>query len=184
MKHTTKEPSAQLFCHVLVLVSVLTLTLLGQTVDSQASWFTCPPHLACLPSPPHRTNRRQSVTLHDHEYRLWCYIANSWPRPYLCSLVLAALWSLSGHRTPDHECIFHALQNAQDQIKEVYGADYADTHPQAERLRQAIYNVFDTQTKRTAQQQYEAVMACRAQYIEDTHAAAAIFDSLERHLRL
>jgi hypothetical protein len=141
-------------------------------------------YLACLPSPPHRTNRRQSVTLHDHEYRLWCYIANSWPRPYLCSLVLAALWSLSGHRTPDHECIFHALQNAQDQIKEVYGADYADTHPQAERLRQAIYNVFDTQTKRTAQQQYEAVMACRAQYIEDTHAAAAIFDFLERHLRL
>jgi Transposase IS66 family len=80
-----------------------------------------------------------------------------------------------------HECIFHALQNAQDHIKEVYGAGYADTHPQAEVLKQAIYHIFDTPTKRTAQQRYEAVMACRAQYIEDTPAAGAVFDFLERH---
>jgi transposase-like protein len=100
MKHTTKEPSAQLFCHVLVLVSLLTLTLLGQPVDSQAGWVTCPPHLACFSSPAHRTNKRQSPTLRDREYRMWCSIADSWSRPFLRSLLLAILWSLNGHQTP------------------------------------------------------------------------------------
>lgn len=80
-----------------------------------------------------------------------------------------------------HECIFHALQNVQDHIKEVYGGGYAATYPEAEVLKQAIYDIFDTHTKRTAQERYEAVMACRAQYIEDTPAATRIFDFLERH---
>ena len=80
-----------------------------------------------------------------------------------------------------HECIFHALQNAQNHVKEVYGPDYADTHPEAQPLKQAIYHIFDAQTKRTAQQRYEAVMACRTQYVNDTPAAAAIFDFLEHH---
>jgi len=80
-----------------------------------------------------------------------------------------------------HECIFHALQNAQDHIKEVYGAGYADTHPEAETLKQAIYHIFEAQTKRTAQQRYEAVMACRTLYVDATPAATAIFDFLEHH---
>jgi hypothetical protein len=39
-----------------------------------------------------------------------------------------------------HECIFHALQNVQDYCQEVYGAGYAETHPEAEALKQAIYH--------------------------------------------
>jgi transposase-like protein len=80
-----------------------------------------------------------------------------------------------------HECIFHALQNAQDHIKEVYGVGYADTHPQAVVLKKAIYDIFDTQSKDTAQKRYETVMACRTQYVEDTPTAAAIFDFLKHH---
>jgi transposase-like protein len=80
-----------------------------------------------------------------------------------------------------HECIFHALQNAQNHIKEVYGAGYADTHPEAGLLKQAIYDIFNTQSKSTAQKRYEAVMSCRAQFVEDTPGAVAIFDFLERH---
>ena len=80
-----------------------------------------------------------------------------------------------------HECIFHALQNVQDDFKEVYGAGYAETHPEAEALKQEIYRVFDTKTKRTAQKRYEKVMALREHYVQETPAAAVIFDFLERH---
>ena len=35
-----------------------------------------------------------------------------------------------------HLCIFHALQAVQQHIKDVYGPDYAQQHPEAERLKQ------------------------------------------------
>ena len=80
-----------------------------------------------------------------------------------------------------HECIFHALQNVQDYFKEVYGADYAETHPEAEVLKQEIYHIFGARTKRTAQKRYDKVMALRERYVRETPAAATIFDFLERH---
>ena len=41
-----------------------------------------------------------------------------------------------------HECVFHALQWAQRRIKEVYGSDYAHTHPEAVDLKAKIYRIF------------------------------------------
>jgi transposase-like protein len=80
-----------------------------------------------------------------------------------------------------HECIFHALQNVQTYCKEVYGADYAATHPEAEELKQALYHIFEAQTKRTAKKRYEAVRALRKRYVRETAEAAVIFDFLEQH---
>jgi transposase-like protein len=80
-----------------------------------------------------------------------------------------------------HQCIFHALQNVQDHFKDVYGAGYAETYPQAEVLKQKIYAIFDAQTKRTAEKRYAEVMALRAHYVQETPAAAVLFDFLERH---
>lgn len=80
-----------------------------------------------------------------------------------------------------HECIFHALQNAQDHFKEVYGARYAETHPEAEALKQAIYHIFDAETKRTARKRYAEVMTLRTSYVAATPAAVVIFEFLERH---
>ena len=80
-----------------------------------------------------------------------------------------------------HECIFHALQNVQEHFKEVYGLNYAETHPEAEVLKQEIYYIFDARTKRTAQKRYHEVMAMRERYVQDTPDAATIFDFLERH---
>jgi hypothetical protein len=37
-----------------------------------------------------------------------------------------------------HECIFHALQEAHKQTKEVYGTHYAETNPEVETLRLAL----------------------------------------------
>ena len=80
-----------------------------------------------------------------------------------------------------HQCIFHALQNVQEHVKEVYGPNYAETHPEAEVLKQEIYHIFDTKTKRTAHKRYHEVMDMRECYVRDTPAAATIFDFLERH---
>ena len=89
--------------------------------------------------------------------------------------LVAQVFPKAGH----HECIFHALQNVQDDFKEVYGAGYAETHPEA--LKEAIYDIFDAKTKRTAQKRCEKVMALRKQYLQETPAAVVIFDFLERH---
>lgn len=76
-----------------------------------------------------------------------------------------------------HECIFHALQQVHKDLKQAYGRDYAQTQPEIKQLRQDIDSIFDAQTKRTAQDHYEAVLAQRQHF----PAAGAVFDSLERH---
>jgi transposase-like protein len=80
-----------------------------------------------------------------------------------------------------HECIFHALQDAHKYLKEVYGADYAPTHPQVETLRQEIDHIFDAATKRTAQRRYEQVLAQRETFVAQTPQAEAVFAFLEHH---
>ena len=65
--------------------------------------------------------------------------------------------------------------------KDVYGAQYAETYPEAEVLRRKIYKIFAAQTKRTAQKRYDQVQALRQQYVHETPGAAVIFDFLERH---
>jgi hypothetical protein len=80
-----------------------------------------------------------------------------------------------------HECIFHALQEVQDRIKEIYGTNYADTFPEVETLRQEIVHIFDARTKRTAQRRYLKVLAQREQFVAHTPDAATIFRFLERH---
>jgi hypothetical protein len=80
-----------------------------------------------------------------------------------------------------HECIFHALQDAHKHIKEVYGTDYAKTHPEVETLREEIDHIFDARTKRTAQRRYEKVLAQRETFVAQMPEAKAIFEFLEHH---
>jgi transposase-like protein len=80
-----------------------------------------------------------------------------------------------------HECVFHALQWAQRLVKEVYGNDYAENHPQAVTLKEQIYQVFDAKTKRTVHKRYRQVMALKEEYVAQMPEAQRIFDFLERH---
>jgi hypothetical protein len=80
-----------------------------------------------------------------------------------------------------HECIFHALQNVQKHVKDVYGADYAQTHPEAQQLKQQIYAIFDTQSPQEAQQRYLQVLSLKDAYTQTTPQAKSIFDFLEHH---
>jgi transposase-like protein len=80
-----------------------------------------------------------------------------------------------------HECIFHALQCAQQLVKEVYGKDYAETRPEAVALKKQIYKVFDAKTRRTVDKRYRKVMALREQYVAQMPQAQRLFNFLERH---
>jgi len=80
-----------------------------------------------------------------------------------------------------HECVFHALQWAQRQIKEVYGNDYARTHPEAVDLKNKIDRIFKAKSKKTVRKRYQEVMALKEPYIACTPEAECIFDFLERH---
>jgi transposase-like protein len=93
------------------------------------------------------------------------------------SAVIAAVFPHAEH----HECVFHALQAWHRQIREVYGKDYREQHPQAVALQEQIDNLFRAKTKRTAQRRYDTVLALQAAYVAETPAVGAVFASLERH---
>ncbi len=80
-----------------------------------------------------------------------------------------------------HECIFHALQWWNRQMKEIYGVNYEHTHPEIVKLKEQIIKIFNTTSKRIAQKRYESVMVQRESYVSQNAKAGAIFDSLERH---
>jgi hypothetical protein len=80
-----------------------------------------------------------------------------------------------------HECIFHAMQWTHRQLKDIYGADYAQTRPEVVTLRQQIDAIFQAQTRRTAEKRYAQVMALRESYVHQTPAVDSVFASLERH---
>jgi transposase-like protein/bisphosphoglycerate-dependent phosphoglycerate mutase len=80
-----------------------------------------------------------------------------------------------------HECVFHALQWAQRLVKEVYGNDYAQTHPEAVVLKEKIYRIFKAKSRKTVNKRYRQVMAMRKKYVAQMPDAQRIFDFLERH---
>jgi hypothetical protein len=84
-------------------------------------------------------------------------------------------------RAKHHECVFHALQWAQRRIKEVYGNDYAQTHPEAVDLRDKIYRIFKAKSKKTVRKRYQEVMALQEEYVLRTAEAQCVFEFLERH---
>ncbi len=80
-----------------------------------------------------------------------------------------------------HLCVFHALQGIQLHIKTVYGVNYAQEHPAAQRLKEEIYAVFDTSSPDEAQRRFDAVFSLKAVYSRATPDSVVIFDFLERH---
>jgi transposase-like protein len=92
-------------------------------------------------------------------------------------LVIAQVFPQALH----HLCIFHALQDLQKHIKDVYGPNYAENYPPAEQLKQQIYRIFDAKTSAQAAEQCAAVLALRQEYVQALDQARVIFDFLERH---
>ena len=80
-----------------------------------------------------------------------------------------------------HECIFHALQNVQKYVKDIYGTNYAQEHPEAQHLKQQIYAIFDTRSPSEAQQRYQQVLTLKEPTCQALPEAVILFDFLERH---
>jgi len=80
-----------------------------------------------------------------------------------------------------HECIFHALQWAQRLVKDVYGNNYAETHPEAVTLKEHIYKIFKAKSKQTVNKRYREVMALKEEYAARMPEAQRIFNFLKRH---
>ena len=80
-----------------------------------------------------------------------------------------------------HECIFHALKELHQRFIQLYSADYPQTQPQVEQLRLSIDQIFQAQTKRTAQRRYEQVLAQRETFVTQNPEAESLFAFLERH---
>ena len=80
-----------------------------------------------------------------------------------------------------HECIFHALQNVQKHIKDAYGPNYSDTHPEAHLLKLQIYAIFDTLSYAEAQARYLDVLKLKSSYSTTTPASLPVFVFLEHH---
>jgi hypothetical protein len=73
------------------------------------------------------------------------------------------------------------LQDAHQHIRDAYGPDYPEQHPEAELLRQDIDHIFAAATPALATERYTAVLARRQDYVQALPEAAVIFDFLERH---
>jgi len=101
MKHTTKRSFAQLQAwHILVILSLVVITLLGRIPDSEAGWVACPPQCigrghwhACIV-------KRKRLSRPGHLQAVWRYARHSWHQPLVRSLLMTALWVLSGCRGP------------------------------------------------------------------------------------
>jgi transposase-like protein len=90
--------------------------------------------------------------------------------------VIAQVFPQDAH----HECICHALQQAQKHVKAAYSTGYAEQHPEAAQLKQQIYDIY-ADTLALATERYAAVMALWQSYVQAGPEAAAIFDFLEHH---
>ena len=66
-------------------------------------------------------------------------------------------------------------------MKDVYGNDYVETHPEAVALKQQIYKIFKAKTKKTVNKRYRQVMTLKEAYVAHLPEAQRIFDFLEHH---
>jgi transposase-like protein len=64
-----------------------------------------------------------------------------------------------------HLCVFHALKAWHRTLRDVYGADYRERHPDARALQQDLDRIFQARTKRTAQRRAERVLARRERLV-------------------
>jgi len=91
--------------------------------------------------------------------------------------VIALVFSQARH----HECLFHAEQEVSRYLHKTLGRDYAQQHPAAEEVRQALVKMFQVRTKRTAQKRYRALLDQQDEYVHSQPALQWVFDFLEQH---
>jgi len=80
-----------------------------------------------------------------------------------------------------HHCLFHAEQEIGRYLQHTWGRDYARRQPEAEQVRAAVVDIFRAQTKRTAQQRYQALLERQQDYVQHAPQLQWVFVFLEQH---
>jgi len=80
-----------------------------------------------------------------------------------------------------HHCLFHAEQEIGRYLQHTWGRDYAQRQPEAEQVRAAVVDIFRAQTKRTAQQRYQALLERQEDYVQHAPPLQWVFVFLEQH---
>ena len=91
--------------------------------------------------------------------------------------VIAKVFSKARH----HECLFHAEQDVSHYLRKTLGRNYAEQHPAAEEVRQAMVNIFQVRTKRTAQKRYRTLLGQKDEYVQGEPSLQWVFAFLEQH---
>jgi len=91
--------------------------------------------------------------------------------------VIAHLFPQAQH----HQCLFHAEQEISRYLRETLGRDYAEQHPEAEHLREAIIHLFQAGSQRIARRRYQRLLNQREEYIHCEPPLEWVFEFLELH---
>ena len=91
--------------------------------------------------------------------------------------VIAHLFPQAQH----HQCLFHAEQDISRYLRKTLGRDYAERHPEAELLRQAIVHLFQARTQRIVRRRYQTLLHRREEYIQCEPSLEWVFEFLELH---
>jgi transposase-like protein/DNA-directed RNA polymerase subunit RPC12/RpoP len=91
--------------------------------------------------------------------------------------VIAQVFSSAQH----HECIFHAEQEISRHLRKAWGRNYAEEHPQVAMAREAVVNIFQARTKRTARKRYKDLLDRQEEYLQVEPELKWVFEFLEQH---
>jgi transposase-like protein len=131
-------------------------------------------HVAIYPYRTKASSHAFLLTLRAKGYQPRVIVTDLWPdyQP-----LIAAVFPNAIH----HHCIFHALQAMHRTLRDQYGADFRNSHPQLLRLQQTIDAIFQARTRRTACKRYQAFLARQEEILAQFPDTAPLFTFLVRH---
>ena len=131
-------------------------------------------HIAIHPYRTKASSHAFLLALRAKGYQPRVVVTDLWPD---YEPLIAAVFPNAIH----HHCIFHALQAMHRTLREQYGSDFRDTHPQLLALQQTIDAIFQARTRRTARKRYQALLARQEEILAQFPDTATLFAFLQRH---
>ncbi|MFV9505814.1 MAG: IS66 family transposase, partial [Oscillochloridaceae bacterium umkhey_bin13] len=131
-------------------------------------------HIAIAPTVGTASAQAFLLALKAHGYRPQVIVTDLNPA---YGAVIASVFPQATH----HECVFHALQTWQTQVRKAYGKDYRTGSPEAVALLRQLKEIFRATTKRTAERRKAKVPALREAYVAAQPEVATVFTRLEHH---
>jgi transposase-like protein len=131
-------------------------------------------HIAIYPYRTKASSQAFLLALRAKGYQPRVVVTDLWPD---YEPLIAAVFPKAIH----HHCIFHALQAVHRTLRQQYGSDFGNSQPQLLALQQTIDAIFQTRTRRTACQRYQALLTRQEEILAQFPDTAPLFAFLRRH---